>query len=231
MEMVNERNNFIYLVISLLVLIFASAVSHSVPGSVTSLFLLTLEIVSLVLAYISLDFGPRQTRALKVLLVLLIISSAISEARQYEWADIVTLTILLLFFVAAATEAARKILLSGSVQVNIIVGSLAIYLLIGLIWANLYLIILELAPGAFNGINQGDWGENFPKAIYFSYVTLTSLGYGEITPNIPLTRMLAFLEAITGTFYMAVVVASLIGAHSGNGKKQHGAASRKTKKT
>ena len=100
MEMVNERNNFIYLTLSLLVLIFASAVSHSVPGSFTSLFLLTLEIVSLVLAYVSLDFGPRQTRVLKTLLVLLIISSAISEARQYEWADIVTLSILLLFFIA-----------------------------------------------------------------------------------------------------------------------------------
>jgi voltage-gated potassium channel Kch len=89
---------------------------------------------------------------------------------------------------------------------------MAIFLLLGLIWATLYLIVLEFSPTAFNGIVARGWVENFPLASYFSYVTLTTLGYGDISPAEPVSRVLVYLEAITGAFYMAVVVASLVGA-------------------
>jgi voltage-gated potassium channel Kch len=66
-------------------------------------------------------------------------------------------------------------------------------------------------PGAFNGLEQVIWYENFADVAYYSFVTLTTLGYGDISPVIPIARFLVYMEAIVGVFYMAILVASLIG--------------------
>ncbi|MDB4410029.1 potassium channel family protein, partial [Gammaproteobacteria bacterium] len=58
---------------------------------------------------------------------------------------------------------------------------------------------------------QAPWLENYTSAIYFSFVTITTLGYGDISPVLPLARFLVIMEAIVGVFYMAILVASLIG--------------------
>ena len=55
------------------------------------------------------------------------------------------------------------------------------------------------------------WYENFADGTYFSFVTLTTLGYGDISPVTPVARFLVYMEAIVGVFYMAILVASLIG--------------------
>jgi hypothetical protein len=104
------------------------------------------------------------------------------------------------------------------VDANTIVGALSVYLLIGLIWATLYLLSLEFFPLAFNGIERENWSDNFSNAVYFSFVTMTSLGYGDVSPALPITRALAYLQAIAGAFYMAIVVASLIGARTSHQK-------------
>ena len=75
----------------------------------------------------------------------------------------------------------------------------------------LYLFIAEVVPGAFNGLPQAPWLDNFATAVYFSFVTITTLGYGDISPVLPLARFLVYMEAIIGVFYMAILVASLIG--------------------
>ena len=74
-----------------------------------------------------------------------------------------------------------------------------------------HLFIAEAVPGAFNGMTQAPWLDNFATAVYFSFVTITTLGYGDISPVTPLARFLVFMEAIVGVFYMAILVASLIG--------------------
>ena len=81
----------------------------------------------------------------------------------------------------------------------------------GLIWALLYLFIAQTIPDAFNGLEQLIWYDNFADVAYFSFVTLTTLGYGDISPIIPIARFLVYMEAIVGVFYMAILVASLIG--------------------
>ena len=110
--------------------------------------------------------------------------------------------------------AARQALFTGCIEPNTIAGAFAVYLLMGLVWTVLYLIAFEFWHNAFTGINYKAWNDNFGEMAYFSYVTMTTLGYGDINPNIPYTRTLAYLQAVVGTFYMAVVVASMIGALS-----------------
>ena len=71
-------------------------------------------------------------------------------------------------------EKAASRLFSGRVDGNIIVGSIALYLLLALSWACLYLLVLEFYPGSFNGIEEQAWSENMAVATYFSFVTLMS---------------------------------------------------------
>jgi hypothetical protein len=76
----------------------------------------------------------------------------------------------------------------------------------------LYLFIAEAVPDAFNGLEQAPWYVHFAELSYYSFVTLTTLGYGDITPAVPVAKFLAFSEALTGVLYIAILVASLIGA-------------------
>jgi hypothetical protein len=61
---------------------------------------------------------------------------------------------------------------------------------------------------------MNDYADNFSVAVYFSFVTMTSLGYGDISPAAPIAQVATILAAISGAFYMAVVVATLVGARA-----------------
>jgi hypothetical protein len=119
--------------------------------------------------------------------------------------------ILLCFFVLTAWQASRQVLFAGQVDSNSIVGAICVYLLLGLIWAMLYLLVRALDPGSFNGLNDGAWYDSFPDLLYFSFISLATMGYGDITPSLPLSRFLAYMEGIVGQLYLAILVASLVG--------------------
>lgn len=117
------------------------------------------------------------------------------------------------FFFGTFKSIARQILFTGHVNSNKVIGSVALFLLLGLMWAIAYLILLEFSPEAFTGMEAISWGQNFSNAAYFSFVTLTTLGYGDISPLTPLAQVVVYLEAITGVFYMAIVVSSLVSSN------------------
>jgi len=94
-------------------------------------------------------------------------------------------------------------------------GAIFGYLLLVLSWALLYRQIEIWRPGAFD-IPSAE-GTDTPL-IYFSLVTITTLGYGDIRPVDPIARVLAGFEAITGTLYVAVMIGSIVGAFSGQQK-------------
>src|SRR3982074_631851 len=89
-------------------------------------------------------------------------------------------------------------------------GAIAVYLLFGLAWANAYLLVIQLNPRSFQS-TIGLSSSSATEWYYFSYVTLTTLGYGEITPLTRIARVLAAGEAVTGQLYLAVLIARLIG--------------------
>ncbi len=101
---------------------------------------------------------------------------------------------------------------SGDAIFGVVCG----YLLLGIIWTVLYSAVETASPGSFRmpasegspavaaRVDRGDLG-------YFSFITLTTVGYGDVTPTTPLARTLAWMEAITGQFYLAILVAGLVG--------------------
>lgn len=89
-----------------------------------------------------------------------------------------------------------------------ILGAVFGYILIGVTWSLLYTQIEIDTPGSFNLPSEQTSSSEF---IYFSLVTLTSLGYGDITPATPIPRLLAGIQAAVGTIYIAVFIGQIVG--------------------
>jgi hypothetical protein len=107
-------------------------------------------------------------------------------------------------------SAFKQVLFTGQVGSNQIIGSICIYLMIGLVWSFVYLFLLESFNGGFSGLESQHWLDNLSSVIYYSFITLTTVGYGEITPTLPITRFFAYMQSLTGSFYLAILVASLV---------------------
>jgi voltage-gated potassium channel len=118
---------------------------------------------------------------------------------------------VLLFSVSSAVIATQHVFSGTKVDRNLLFGAMCVYLLMGLIWAILYGLIFQFLPGSFNGIQGIDGKAPMDSLLYFSFVTLASLGYGDITPVAPLARTLAYLEVIAGQLYIAIMLAGLVG--------------------
>ncbi|MCK5668542.1 MAG: two pore domain potassium channel family protein [Gammaproteobacteria bacterium] len=125
---------------------------------------------------------------------------------------IASILVLLFFLINSLVLAIKHILFGPKIDLNKIVGSVTIYLLIGIIWALLYGLVEEVFTGSFEGTHLAEDGSRFWDLIYFSFVTLTTLGYGDILPVNTYARTLAYMEAIVGQFYIAILVASLVSA-------------------
>jgi voltage-gated potassium channel len=118
---------------------------------------------------------------------------------------------VLLFSVSSAVIAAQHVFSGTKIDHNLLFGAMCVYLLMGLIWAILYGLIFQFLPGSFNGIVGVDGKAPMDTLLYFSFVTLASLGYGDITPVAPLARTLAYLEVVGGQLYIAIMLAGLVG--------------------
>jgi hypothetical protein len=118
-----------------------------------------------------------------------------------------TLAMLLLFAIIVAARSYRP----GPVTHHRIQGAVAVLLLLGLVWANAYALLHLIHPDAFSG--AVGYAPGPLTWIYYSFVTLTTMGYGDITPVHPIARSLAISEALTGQLYIAVTLARLMALH------------------
>ena len=102
----------------------------------------------------------------------------------------------------------------SKVDVDLIYGAVSVYLLIGIAFTELYMIFALLNPNAFTGFDAtADLSTVARSLSFFSFVTLTTLGYGDITPTESYTRVLAYTEAIIGQLYLTILVARLVGTY------------------
>lgn len=105
-----------------------------------------------------------------------------------------------------------RVVSAAEVDFDILLGAVAAYLLIAIIWTTTYMVIHELDPRAFSLVH-GEARPVFQQLLYFSLTTLTTVGYGDITPLHPFAQIWATLEAVVGTLYMALLVARLVGIY------------------
>jgi len=122
----------------------------------------------------------------------------------------------LLFVVFVVANLLGFILRAHRVNSEVLCAGVSVYLLLGLAWIFAYLLVARTVPGAFflnNGTTTGHSLQG-ADAFYFSFVTLSTVGYGDIIPVSNVARMLAAMESMTGTLYVAVLIARLVALYS-----------------
>ncbi|MCZ6878953.1 MAG: potassium channel family protein [Acidobacteria bacterium] len=132
----------------------------------------------------------------------------INNFLEGPWLVFVADVLTVLFLLIVALLILSHVLKAERVSKEKIFGALSVYLLLGVIWALWFIIVEFLMPGSFR---YGHGTLTGAEMVYYSFVTLTTLGYGDIVPISPSVRTLATLEALTGQLYLTVLVARLVG--------------------
>jgi hypothetical protein len=139
-----------------------------------------------------------------------------SEAVSVVVADHVT-DLVFVMFVASAIL--RTVVAQDEVTSDTIYGGICVYLLVALGWEAAYSVVEYLHPGSFTmgGVALSEVAGRdtslraYPELVYYSFVTLTTLGYGDIVPTTPQARVLSTAEAVFGQLFVAIFIARLVG--------------------
>ena len=210
MKQLTQANNFVYLCGALIALLFSASLVQVFSGTWGEELFSLVSIVMLIVSMKSIHTDVTWKKIVYVLIFFLFVITLIAKMFHFSYIPYVNLFILLLFFIGSFWKAYKQILFEGKVDSNKMIGSLSLYLLLGLIWTTFYLLLIQIDPTAFSGIDVGNWKQNFSQVAYYSFVTLTTLGYGDILPVNKVAQFFVYMEAIVGVFYMAIIVSSLI---------------------
>ena len=151
--------------------------------------------------------------ALGFLGVALIAASSIVAERPILLA---TLLVEITFFSFIATLMLSRLVREQTVSADTILGSVCVYLLIGVSFSFIFMTLEVLNPGSFTGLDPANGLPSEPTSffLYFSFITLSTVGYGDIAPLTEFGRTLAALEGIVGQMYIAILVAHLVAIHT-----------------
>ncbi|MGB5329083.1 MAG: potassium channel family protein [Gammaproteobacteria bacterium] len=200
------KNRFIYIIFAIMLVLLVYPFLR--PAGMIGHFFSTLLV-----AMIPLSSGLALSRDKKTATIILVIATPFvildglnffSPHRLLMIAAFSFATGLYFYIVILLTKCVLAIRV---VTVDLIYCSISIYLLIGMGWAGVYTILESILPGSFSGTPEsGD-------LLYFSFVTLTTVGYGDVLPLSVLGKRLAIVEGAMGSIYMAVIVAMIVGRY------------------
>ena len=218
-------NRFVVLLGGLtLLMLSAPLVGDLGPGRYPGLAALVTNIL-FVTMLLSAAFAVCRSRLTVIIVSALAVPSVVLHATAALGGPaepaVATHVLDLLYLGCTAVLVLRHLLHSERVTVDAISASVCVYLLLGVLWAVAYSLLETLDPGSFIfALAAGDearsmsfGGEESIFPLYFSFVTLSTLGYGDIVPASSSARMFAAVEAIMGQIYLTVLVARLVGLH------------------
>ncbi|QDP02879.1 potassium channel family protein [Thalassotalea sp. PS06] len=209
----SHQDNFIYLIIALILLLAGMALAQQFFEGPMQRLMQSATVVTLLVAVWGVhDKNYLVRRGIIFPIAIIVISVASYFLESLDRLHL-HLFLLLIFFLITARKTASQVLFTGAITWNKILGSICLYMMMAMIWAILYTLAQLYAGNAFNGVSAKlQWYQLLPDFMYFSFVTITTLGFGDISPSIPMTKFLVYMEAIFGQFYLAIMVASLVGA-------------------
>jgi hypothetical protein len=172
--------------------------------------------ILLLLAAVLAVGGRLSTLVVAACLATLLVTT---RSISYFWPALLSTTpayiTALAFCIFVVVNLLRFVLRSSQVNTEVLCAGIAAYMLIGLAWSAAYLLAAK-RPGAFAFNAAAECGHVMSAfdAFYFSLITLTTVGYGDITPVSRVARMLAATEAMIGLLYVAVVIARLVAMYT-----------------
>jgi hypothetical protein len=209
-----RRFSAIELLVALVALFVSFPFIESLPsGALIESILLTVVLVSALLAIAT-------RRRILIVAALLSLPALIGRWLNHYRPDLVPPEVFLIggivFVLFVVGNLLRFVLNAPSVNTEVLCASISAYLLLGLLWTLGYWLIADLIPDAFafNASTVADRSMKGLNGLYFSFITLSTVGYGDITPVSKVARMLAAAEATTGLLYVAVLIARLVALHA-----------------
>jgi voltage-gated potassium channel len=170
-------------------------------------------IAELLLAVYSVSEGGRSARIAAILVTPAVLGELaffFAESRETHWFAVISVGAFLVYVVFVVYR--QSVFAKGRMTTDRVAGAISVYLLLGLIWALVYGIISAADPSAFQGLESFTLEESGVQLdfVYFSFVTLTTLGYGDISPVSQFAKTLAWFEAVFGQLFLGVTIARLV---------------------
>jgi hypothetical protein len=204
------------IVLGLLVVTFAFTAS-GVTGSWVPLVTIILQGITLLAALAASNARMRSMRVAAVVILLGLLSGTLSLVHVTHGYRGLSAILNVALVAGAPVAIFRFLIRRGRVDLDTVLGAICVYLLFGMLFAFAFAAIGELGQHHFFAQPAADSLENF---MYFSFVTLTTVGYGDLTAAGGLGRSVAILEALTGQLYLVTVVA-LVVSQLGRGRPEH----------
>ena len=208
-----RQHNFLYLLLGLLFLLLAMPLYRDITGTAYSIVTELAFSVFLIIGVWSLRGSRRDFLVAIGLVAAGVGGNLLALAGAGIGFTYLALTGYFIFMLLTISIAASQVFREGTVDMNNIIGAICVYLLLGVTWSLAYVFINLLIPGSFSGNISGTAFNQLQDFLYYSFVTLTTLGYGDIVPVTASARALATFEAIVGQFYIAILVAGLVAAY------------------
>ena len=163
-----------------------------------------------------------------VLSAITIVGTGLLLVFRQPWALLIShssIVVLIAFFCVTILS---YVLESGRVTADKIFAAICVYMLIGYGWTFVYSLLLELQPQSFAATSEVARNDYFGRILqlrFFSFVTLTAVGYGDIVPRSPAARTMTILEAVMGQYYLVALIGRLVGLHIVHGSDPRSRAS------
>jgi voltage-gated potassium channel len=206
-----EKNRFQLLLIATVLVLVLPAFSGS--GMLSEiLFLITMSFL-FIQSMIAANVNKSTKRWIRIIVIGMILIVWLKPIGfESDFIDIFKLVTFVVFFIFVVIYLIKFISRSSSVDMNVLLTSVNIYLLVGIIFACLAFIFYRIYPNAYNLPASID-PPVFVNFLYYRFITMTTVGYGDITPCIQETQTLAYLMSVSGQFYVAIIIALLIGKY------------------
>lgn len=209
--LLHKDNNFIGLLAGQLILIFTTPFLHLFDESVATLILHIAIIGMMAFALLGNQGNKQWYKSIIILSAIEVFILFLAVSLNEIILTYIAISLLLFFLATSIVVAFNSVFFSREITLNQLVGASCIYLLLGIIWAILYSNLYYFSADSFSGFSNENSRIHFSDFMYYSYVTLSTLGYGDITPASPFAKTLSFMQAVIGQLYLTIMVAGLVG--------------------
>ena len=205
--------NNIILLISIVLLISTSFLIHSDPLGV----IITSVLFAMILLSATYSIKRGRTRILYFAIGVIVLRESSIFLIQNKYLDALATLINVLFFLIIVIQLIHQVARSKIVNRDVILESINGYLLMGLSGSILFALVGRIQEHAFSFSNSPT--HLFSEAVYFGFITQTTIGFGDITPVSELARLLTITMGISGQLYIAIIIAMLVGKYLSQQRK------------
>ncbi|MBK1790806.1 potassium channel family protein [Persicirhabdus sediminis] len=208
----NNKNSFGRLLAILLIYVFISpmipantATEYIIHGCVTGVLLM---------ATLAVQKARKQRSIATMILLPLLAVYWLGHIIDVRFSVESSFLLFIFFYGMVITSFFKQMAKVETINFAVILCAMCIYMLMGLMWGSAYALLQDLVPGSYSGTLIAENGRTDLHIFnYLSFVTLTTLGYGDITPQNPAASSLCQMQAIVGQFFTAILVAWLVGMY------------------